>query len=71
LKVEIEGAPRNPRAGDDISDIGPVIAFAREYPLGVAQHLSAPGLSFHYNNPQENMTVSARSGSVKLSPILP
>src|ERR1700691_6233474 len=54
LKVEVEGASCDASAGDDISDIGPMVAFAREYPLGMTQHLGAPGLSFHYANPQEN-----------------
>jgi hypothetical protein len=47
LEIEVEGASRDARAGDDIGDIGPMVALARKYPLGMAQHLSAPSLSFH------------------------
>jgi hypothetical protein len=65
LKIEIESASCDTSARDNISDISPMIAFAREYPFGMAQHLGAPGLSFHYENPQENKTLSARPGSVK------
>src|SRR5262249_4585648 len=42
LEIKVEGASGDPRAGDNISDISPVIAFAREYSLGVPQHLGSP-----------------------------
>src|SRR5579871_237748 len=49
LEIEIEGAASDAGARNDIGDVGPMVALAREYSFGVAQHLGAPGLSFHYS----------------------
>jgi hypothetical protein len=67
LKVEVEGASRDAGARDDISDIGPMIAFAREYPLGVAQHLGAPSLSFHLRKSLGELDPIGPSGQCQTS----
>ncbi len=61
LEVEIEGAAGDPRARDDVGHVGAMISLAGEYPLRVAQHLRAPGLTFHRDNPCRRPEANARA----------